>query len=110
MIPPRPGGLIDATTLTWAAFAVVQTLVIAMGAAFLHRARQDQGVAGRATLLVAAGALLVLVNAWWFATGGSGGESSVPMRGGTLGAWLSIVTGVEIALLGVAAHWLSRRT
>lgn len=98
-----------ATVLTWAAFGVTQIILAVMGAAFLYRARRDGGVAGKTSILVAAGGLLVLANAWWFATGGPDGESFIPMRGGALGAWLSIVTGAEVAVLGLVAHWLSPR-
>lgn len=107
--PLRLGGFIAATTLTWATFGVMQVILLAMGGAFLYRARRNEGVAGNASILMAAGGLLILANAWWFATGGPDGDSFIPMRGGVLGAWLSVATGVELFLIGATALILSTR-
>lgn len=107
--PLRLGGFIAATTLTWATFGVMQAIILAMGGAFLYRARRNEEVAGNASILMAAGGLLILANAWWFATGGPDGHSFIPMRGGVLGAWLSVVTGAELFSIGATALILSRR-
>lgn len=87
---------------------MMQVILLAMGGAFLYRARRNEGVAGNASILVAAGGLLILANAGWFATGGPDGHSFIPMRGGVLGAWLSVVTGAELFSIGATALILSR--
>lgn len=94
--------------MAWATFGVIQLIVVTTGALILYRVRSVDGLAGKASIMVAAGGLLVLANVGWFATGGPHGDSFIPMRGGVLGAWLSIATGVEVALLGAAACWWSR--
>ena len=98
------------TALAWATFGVTQVILLTIGGYALYRARSVGKFAGKAWILVVAGALLVLANLWWFATEGPQGASFIPMRGGVLGAWLSIVTGVEVVLLGAAIGWLSRRS
>lgn len=95
--------------LTWITFAAVQVVVLVMGGAVLLRAVQGRRVAGL-PILAGAGALLVLLNAAWFWTDGPAGGSLIPMRGGAAGAWLSLLTGIEIALIGVVALVLTRRT
>lgn len=93
----------DATTLTWLAFGAIQAVVLVMGGVFVYRAPRAERVVGGASIFVVAGLLLVLLNAAWFWTGGPAGESLIPMRGGVLGAGLSLVTGAEVALIGVLA-------
>ena len=87
---------------------MVQVILLALGLVVLYGVRQDKGVGATAAIMAAAGGLLILANVWWFTTWGTAGDSLLPMRGGALGAWLSIVTGAELALLGGMVYWLSR--
>lgn len=95
--------------MTWITFAAVQVVVLVMGGVVLLRAVQGRRVAGL-PILAGAGTLLVLLNAAWLWTGGPAGGSPIPMRGGAVGARLSLLTGVEIALIGAVALLLTRRS
>lgn len=95
--------------LTWIAFAIVQVVILGMGGVVLLRAARGRRVPSL-PILASAGALLVLLNAAWFWTDGPAGGSPIPMRGGVVGARLSMLTGIEIALIGAVALLLARRT
>lgn len=43
---------------------MMQVILLVMGGAFLYRARRNEGVGGNASILMAAGGLLILANAW----------------------------------------------
>jgi hypothetical protein len=85
----------------WILVAVAQLgAVIVVGMVVLRRPPAPTGWIGAAALLFAA--LLVLVSSLaWLATGGPDGRSALPMRGGLLGFWLSMLTVAEAAILGI---------
>ena len=83
----------------WLTFGVVQVIITVSAAALWLRGPRERGRL-EAAVLVTAGILLLIANGAWFWTGGPEGLSPIGMRGGLLGARLSMVTAAEVALLG----------
>jgi hypothetical protein len=90
----------------WLLGTVLQTIAIAVAAWVIWRRGQPQRVVG--VLLLGIGMILLAVNGLWLATGGLRGESSIRMRGGVAGFWLSILTALEILALGALALFIRR--
>ena len=87
--------------LVWLFVAAAQlAAVITVGVVVLRRPPAAAGWIGAATLIGVA-ALVLMSSLAWLATGGPDGRSTLPMRGGLLGFWLSLLTVAEALVLGV---------
>ena len=92
----------------WIAFAAIQLSLAVFAAVILWRPPVARARTTGA-LLIAGGVVLGVMNVAWVVTGGPQGESAVPMRGGTLGFWLSSATALEVVVLGLVTRGIGRR-
>ncbi len=93
--------------ITWLTFGVVQLVLVGAALAVLARPARDRGRRA-AVIMLAAGSILIVANLAWAVTGGPEGRSPIAMRGGMLGFWLSLATGLEVGLLGAIARLRAR--
>ena len=95
--------------MTWAVVAAIQLAVVVWAATRLHKTARVHWATG--VVLVAVGAIIVAADVAWIVTGGPDGRSSIGMRGGWFGLWLSLLTAGECLAVGllILALTLSRR-
>jgi hypothetical protein len=91
-----------AEIVAWATFGMVQVLILASAIGLILRLGEE-GRSHSWLVLVVLGVLLAGANLAWVATGGPLGRSPIGLRGELLGAWLSLVVGVEVVLVALVA-------
>lgn len=90
----------------WIVFGVMQVILAGFAAVLIVR-RRSRGQYLWQTLL-GTGGLLLVINLFWYESGGMSGPYAASMRGGMHGFWFSTVTFAEVMLLGFIA-WLRDR-
>ena len=87
----------------WLAAAALQTAAVAVAGWIMWKRGGNGGELVLAFILAGVGALIFAANVAWLMTGGPAGRSSIHMRGGWFGFWLSNLTAAEILALGLLA-------
>lgn len=93
-------------TITWLSFGVGQLILMVL---FLIELRHPPRDLKLGAIMITAGGLLAVLNMVWIITDGPAGNSPIPMRGGVLGFWLSLVTAAEVVAFGAFMLTRSRR-
>lgn len=93
----------------WLAVAALQTAALAVAGWIMWKRGGNGGKLVLALILTGLGALIFAANVAWLMTDGPAGRSSIHMRGGWFGFWLSNLTAAEIFALGLLALVTRRR-
>lgn len=99
---PHRVGLCMEAIVAWLTFGAVQVLILAFAIGAVMRLGEAGGPYGWLVLVVL-GVLLAGANLAWLATGGPMGTSPIGLRGGLLGAWLSMIVVIEVVLVALIA-------
>lgn len=92
--------------ITWLTFGVTQLLLVIFVLVELRHPPREPKLG---MIMIAVGGLLAAANLSWVITDGPAGGSPIPMRGGVLGFWLSVVTAAEVVAFGGFILARSRR-